>query len=284
MNFKKIGAYTLAIFILVAAGVYFFGTADLRTETAKSNPNPAKAKQLLQEMGEAHGIQYWDQLATYQVTFEDEFYGLMGWYGKPFSDYNTRFELQYIPESYDGTLTQVSGPDKGEKWGIQSWQTYVPNEQGAAIFKSHSKGLFWLPTYQYFIEFPLRIQEATALAYAGTNTINGQRCEGVIASWSTTEPQRHTDQYLIWLDAESKQIVKLEYTIREMYNFLTGAAYYTQYKNYDGVLLPSIMPVESNSVPNGLLHEMRILNFQSNPVSVASLRPNADLPVMGDAK
>jgi len=51
----------------------------------------------------------------------------------------------------------------------------------------------------------MRIQNANALAYAGQATVNGKNCEGVLASWNTTAPQRDIDQYLIWLDSDTKQ-------------------------------------------------------------------------------
>ncbi len=143
---------------------------------------------------------------------------------------------------------------------------------------------FWLPTYQYFIEFPARIQQADALAFAGEKDIDGILCQGVLASWGTTAVQRHIDQYLIWINSETKRIEKVEYTIREMYNFIKGAAYYRNYKNFDGILLPTKMPVESNLVKNGLLHEMRILDMKWNVVSQEELRPDSSLTIMGDEK
>lgn len=46
--------------------------------------------------------------------------------------------------------------------------------------------------------------------YGGDKTINGNLCDGVLASWETTKPQRKIDQYLIWIDRETKRICKLE--------------------------------------------------------------------------
>ena len=92
------------------------------------------------------------------------------------------------------------------------------------------------------------------------------------------------DQYLIWLDSDTKRIVKLEYTIRDAYNFLKGAVYFKDYKNYEGIWLPSSLPVESNLLEDGFLHEMQILNFSKNRVAIRDLRPNRALEIMGDEK
>ena len=82
------------------------------------------------------------------------------------------------------------------------------------------------------LNFPLQIQTATAHYYMGEQEIDGVLCEGILLSWGTTAPQKSIDQYLVWINKESKLIVKLEYTIRDSYKFLTGATSYTQYKDF----------------------------------------------------
>lgn len=258
-------------------------TTDLRTKVAKNEPDVDKAKMLVEAMGKAHNIAAWENVETYMVNFEEEFFGRIGKAGNPYPDMKTELILSYIPNSFDGQLHFVSGENSNTGWGIQSWKTYNINGQGNTFTKNED-ALFWIPTYQYFLEFPLRIQNANAFAYAGTKEINGVKCEGVIASWNTTEPQRKIDQYLIWLNAETKQIYKLEYTIREVSKLMKGAVYYQDYVDYDGIILPLTLPVESNLVKNGWLHEMRIKGFSKDKVEVSKLRPNKDLDVLGDDK
>jgi hypothetical protein len=272
-------------FTILFLSIFFITScADLRTKAAKKDLNEEKAKILLREMGAAHGIQHWDKRATYTVEFEDQFYGKIGKKANPYSDSLTRFELSYIPKTFDGRMSFTSGERAGTAWGIQSWNTYEMDESGEAIFQKNDDAYFWIPTYQYFIEFPLRIQEATALAYAGEQTINGKVCDGVLASWETTKPQKKIDQYLIWIDRDTKRICKLEYTIREVMSFITGAVYFNDYKDYNGIILPSSLPVESNLVKNGYMHEMRIKSFRPDIYGVDELQPNAELKKVGDQK
>jgi len=285
MKALKIIGIIAGILAVTIAAVLIFGTTDLRTETAKQNPSEDKAKFLLNEMAKAHQIQNWDSVSTYTVRFQEEMFGAIGKSSNPFPEAKSQFNLSYIPNTYDGKLSFTDGPNQGIEWGIQSWQTYKTNNGGAAEFKKDKNTFFWVPTYQYFIEFPLRIMNANAFGYAGKKTINGTACEGFIASWNTIEPQRHIDQYLVWLDADTKRIVKLEYTVREMYNFITGAAHYTEYKDFDGILLPTVMPVESNLLGEGkYLHQMEIHSFKKNTMSVSDLRPDAKIKVLGDDK
>ena len=281
--FRILGGFILLLIIIVTY-FYFLGTADLRTKIAINEPNEQFAKALLQEMGNAHGISNWEKIKTYSTEFEDVFFGTLGAISHGYSEDSVRFLLKYIPKTYDGKLEFLSGENTGLTWGIQSWKSYVSVPPQNNKFVNNSDITFWLPTYQYFIEFPLRIQNANSFAYAGEAEIDGKNCEGIIASWNTTEPQREIDQYLIWIDKKTKRIIKLEYTIREMYNFLTGAAYFHDYKNYDGILLPSSMPVESNLLEEEFLHEMRILDFSKNNFPERELRPNRALVPLGDEK
>ncbi|MEM6803633.1 MAG: hypothetical protein AAF696_19670, partial [Bacteroidota bacterium] len=85
-------------------------------------------------------------------------------------------------------------------------------------------------------------------------------------------------------DKATNRIVKLEYTIRELYGFLKGAAFFKNYKDYGGIMLPSSLPVESSLQKKGFLHEMRLLDFTPNGISAASLRPRKDLKEQGTQK
>jgi len=275
----------LALVISAFCYLYFLGTSDLRTEELLKDAETDKAKSLIEEMAKAHLVENWGSISTYTVQFKEEMFGLVGKFGNPFPETKSQFELSYIPNSYDGQLSFTKGENKGIIWGIQSWETYTKKENESPIFKDNANITFWIPTYQYFIEFPKRILNANVLGYAGQKIIEGINCEGVLASWNTLEPQRDIDQYLIWLDSDSKRIIKLEYTVRDQYNFLTGAAYYKDYKNFNGILLPTRMPVESNLLSEGeILHQMDILDFQKNVLKTSDLRPDSKLKIIGDEK
>ena len=275
----------IAVLFSATSCVNVFKLADIRTETAKlETKTQDRALILLKDMQAAHGVENWKNIDTYQVEFEDEFFGFMGKQSHPYKEQNVSFLLSYIPGTYDGRLMFTSGEQKDQEWGIQSWQSYSKKPNESLTFKKNKDISFWVPTYQYFIEFPARISSANAYTYAGEKTIEGIACEGIIASWNSTEPQKEVDQYLIWIDKKTKLIVKLEYTVRDAYKFVAGAAIYKDYTTYEGIVFPARMPVESNLVKNGYLHEMRIKSFAKNPISVDFIRVNNDLTEVGDSK
>lgn len=246
---------------------------DLRPDGYEYANNIEHAKQLLEEMGKAHQIENWNNMETYNVIFEAEFYGFLGKISHPFKEQKIELSLNFIPKTNDGQLKILSGKEKNETWGIQSEQTYYLDEKGEPIVKKNKDMKFYIPTYQYFIEFPSRIQEATSIDYLGTKMIDGVKSEGIIASWNTVAPQKDLDQYTIWIDAESKRIIKIGYTVRDKFRFVSAEAYFQDYKDYGGIILPSTMPVKSNLLKEGYLNKMRIKNFTPNKVSSSTLSP-----------
>lgn len=267
------GTLILLTLLFVLGCINFFKLSDLRSSDYQFPNDTAKAKQLLEEMAVAHKINMWDSIETYNVTFEEEFYGFLGKQGNPFKEQKMKFSLSYIPKTFNGQLEILNGKDKGKVWGIQDWQTYQKSEDGTFTSKKNKDMKFWIPTYQYFIELPSRIQEASTIDYIGKSEVEGVNVEGILASWNTVEPQKDIDQYILWLDAESKKIVKVEYTVRDAYRFIAGAAIYQKYVDYNGFILPSEMPVESNLLKEGYLHKMGISSFTPNAIQKEKLMP-----------
>jgi len=263
----------LLIVLIVVGCVNVFRLSDITPDNVELPNDEEKARALLKEMGKAHGITYWDSIQTYNVKYRDEFYGFIGKQSHPFKEQNMLFSLSFIPKTFNGQMEIASGKEKDVIWGIQDGQTYKLDNGSNALIDNNKDIKFWIPTYQYFVELPSRIQEVTAADYIGAQVINGVNTEGVLVSWGTIEPQKDLDQYIIWMNSESKVIVKVEYTVRDAYKFVAGAAYYNDYKNYNGLLLPSVMPVESNLLRSGYLHQMSIESFTINPVNRASLLP-----------
>ncbi|MEL7532810.1 MAG: hypothetical protein AAFN10_15940, partial [Bacteroidota bacterium] len=126
---------------------------------------------------------------------------------------------------------------------------------------------------QYFIEFPNRIIEGNVIDYLGKQIIDGVEAEGVIISWNQIEPQKDIDQYAIWLDVKTKRILKVEYTVREKFRFVKGEASFSDYKEFEGFLLPSIIASKSNIKSDGYLHIKKINKFIPDQISMEALQP-----------
>ena len=286
-RFRGPGFFVLIVFIAwVMSGtacVNVFKTSNLLADYEDKIIEGSKGRELLTKSAAAHRSNNWDSISSYSVHFEDEFFGFIGKFAHPFGQKINRFTLQYIPGTYDGRLLFKDNDQEG--WGIQSWNTYKFTDHHKPVFKNDNDIKFWVPTYQYFIELPHRILSADTMIYIGKHTLeDGAVCDGVLASWKTIQPQHDIDQYIVWINSETGMIHKVDYTVREIYKFLIGRVWFQDYQDFDGFVLPTSMPVESNLVRKGFLHEMRVLDFFPDTPQPKLIRPNPDLPIMKDEK
>jgi len=286
MNYFK--TYQLLILCLVLFSCQSC-LSDIRTQTVKSSGaneiNLNKGKDLLSNIHPGQSPAAWNGIEVYELRLEDEFFGFIGSVASPFPGNKMSAQAMYAPDSYDGKISFTSGKWKGETWGIQSWKTYTQKNGSQPIFDKHKKAAFWVPTYQYFIELPARIQNATIISYAGEQTYNEQTYDLVYATWKSQEPQKDIDQYMVWINRKTKAVDLVEFTVRDAFGGTTGVAFYEDLQEVkDGLFLPKQISVKTKKEKEGLLHQMKFSDFKANHVPVSEVRPDANLKVIGDDK
>ena len=99
---KKLLKFIIFLLSLIIIGLILSSKlTDLRPE-GYSYPNDIeKAKHLLEAMGKAHQIDKWNDIETYNVAFEDEFYGFLGKRTHAFQEQKIKLSLNYIPKTFD---------------------------------------------------------------------------------------------------------------------------------------------------------------------------------------
>lgn len=263
--------------------------SDIRTDYVKQEgtviANLEKGKTLLQNIHTGQSPAAWADIEVYELNLTDEFFGIQGSLAKPFPDKKTSMQAFFAPNSYDGKLTFNSGKLKGTTWGIQSWKTYTQESDKKAVFNKNKKATFWLPTYQYFIELPARVQNANVISYAGEQSFKGEKYDLVYITWKTQEPQKDIDQYMVWINKKTNTVDLVEFTIRDQMNFLKATAVYEDLEDVgDGVLLPKRISLKPNKDKAGILHQISLSNFKANHIPVSTVRPDPNLKVIGDDK
>ena len=261
---KKFIFTLLAILLMGFLFIYGCAITDLRTELVKTQPDEARGRALLDSAWKAYGGTAWDSLESYSYLLHDHFYGFVGKQGNPYPGDTAWMQCAFLPYTFTGKVTFTEGKWKGLSWGLQAWQPYVI-EAGTQepVLKKDKDISFWLPTYQYFFELPLRLRSATVVSYAGIGEMDGKKYELVFASWNRAAPQRDIDQYVVWINPDSKLIERVDYTIRDVYPFLKGTLKYKDFEPIGPFRIPTYMPVSSN-LQKGLLHEIFITRFVPN--------------------
>jgi len=285
MIFKKYQLILLCLIMISCQACL----SDIRTELVKKEGRAAqsldKGKALLENIHEGQSPAAWSDIEVYEVTLQDEFFGLMGSFAKPFPEKKVSMQVFYAPNSYDGKLIFNNGKLEGKTWGIQSWKTYTQESDNQPVFDKNKKITFWVPTYQYFIELPARIQAANVISYAGEGSFNGEDYDLVYATWKEQEPQKDIDQYMVWVNKKTNMVDLVEFTIRDQMNFLRGTAIYEDLHDVgDGIVLPKRISIKTKKDDKKMLHQMSLSGFKANHVPVKVVRPDSNLKVMGDDK
>lgn len=280
---KTLLSITLLMGIMIL--VQSCAITDLRTNLMIEQPDLQyeKGRALLEKAAEAYNLNRWKSLDTYSVTIHDKFNGLVGKMGNPFPGNEATLQLNYIPNTFTGNGIFQKGKNEGLLWGIQSWNTYSQQPGEPLVFKKDKNITFWIPTYQYFFELPFRLLQADVVTYAGEGKMYGQTYELVFVSWKKAAPQKDIDQYIVWINPENHRVEKVEYTVRDMFKFITGALHFKDFREVEGLSIPFYMPVESNMM-KGFLHEIRVTDFKVNQVDRAALLPDKNIELQGDIK
>ncbi len=263
---KKQYFLLVSLFLLIAT--LSACLSDIRTPYLKdkgvSDANIKKGKTLLKEMAAAHGMDAYLSHKNVQIKLRDEWTkGIKRAAAMPWHKNKELVQLQYLVNTYDSRLMFLEGKAKNDIWGLQNWMSYEQKKGEEAVLKKSKKIKFWLPTVQYFMMMPFAIQEAEIVSYAGEEMLNGKKYDLVFASWKTDAPQKNIDQYLLWINQQTKLLEIAQYSIRDMAGFMKGAMTYEDFKEIDGVTIG--FKQTATGVPGNLkkyLHRYWVEDFQ----------------------
>jgi len=264
---KRTTFLTTLTFFLIIITVISCRIVDIRTIEVKENYDYNKGMKILSEMSKAHSLKTWDTINTYSVHVTDEFFGLLGKFGNPFPNNKAAFDFTLIPKTFTSRAIFTDDKWKDIIWGIQSWKTYSNKGNTKSEFHAENDKLieFWLPTYQYFFEVQLRVFEADKISYAGEREYNGKLYDLVFASWKSDKPQKDIDQYILWVERETKLLKRIQYTVRDQYRWIHATLFYNEYKNIGGLLIPKKMRISlMSSNEDKIIHEINLTNIRLN--------------------
>jgi hypothetical protein len=246
--------------------------SDIRTEYVKKNGasrgSIERGKKLLAEVEEATGgKEHWLKLKTMQVDFSDEWPGFFARvFGSPWNDKVQALRLHSLLGGDNGFLELLDEKSNEKVWGLQNWMAYERKSLTApAVFNENKDIRFWIPTIKYFLEFPFRISEAQIVTYAGETTDDSKTFELVFATWETFEPNSKFDQYLLWINSETKLIERIQYTVRDIFGFVKGAMLFQDYQTVNGITFPMLLKsVDNFSKDPANLHTFKVEKVQFN--------------------
>ena len=284
------GLLIFAVVVLIGGTAFnYLYLADLRRDSlAQDTPAAREAgARRLDTLAAAHGLDAWLGYQVMDVTFEDVWYGdmmkrfMMHWKESP-----QALRGRFIRGGWTGDLELLSGPDKGKRWGIQSWKTWTAEPGEEPVFEQDDTVEFVVPTTQYFLELPLRMRSATVALDSGQDVWEGKTHDLIFASWGTAEPVLEVDQYVLWIDPETGLLARVDFTVRDQGGGATGSARYRHYVDVGGVQVAKEIAI-FGLLPAGAempVHTFVTEKVEWDTVSPDDLRPDPSLANEGESK
>jgi hypothetical protein len=269
--------------------------ADIRSESLKNGEelSAEKGKAILEESIEVMGYDKLENFESYSaksVFSWKPFWSMMPMNALP-GNKGKEIEFHFSTNSFDGRIDYLEGRKKGDHHGLQSWQTYQSVNDKPVEFKKDKRRSWGLSTYHYVIEAPNRLLNAPILRYGGTKNMYGKEYDLVYATWESQEPNKRYDQWLVYINKETKFIDLTQLTIRDFFlpfppSMAHGTVQYLSRTNVDGIYLPSEVSVQllKPKKHDNYVYKFKLYDYKFDNLKHENLYPNPALDKLGDYK
>ncbi|MCI5058965.1 MAG: hypothetical protein MRY83_22820 [Flavobacteriales bacterium] len=249
------------------------------------------ARKILNEASKKQGLNKLQEYKTYSFIGTDKWRGVLGNLGKLWPNAEARFQMHLVSNSFDGQLKFLDGKREGNVVGLQS-DNYYEKRDGEYVFvKTDKRNKFGINAYQYFFELAERLSKAELVTMGGTAEMDGQEYDLVFCTWKQLRTHKQNDQYLAWINKENGLLEFCQFTIHDPYlvggSMLVGSIAFEDFREIGGVKIPFTQCIYSGkpkSTGKGYLHRLTLETFSFDQINHLELKPNKDLPHIGDEK
>ena len=232
----------IILLLLILGGAWFaFTPVDIRPDYldgAISVEDKAKGKVLLNQMETAYGGKdKWlahktGSFAQIADWYEDKL-GLSGWDVMP-----QELQISSTLGTENCKLKLLNGPNTAKSWENSDYQHFETSATGDRALAEDDKFMLKMDFKNYWFQFPFRIGEAPIISYAGESTVQGETYDLLYATWGSEKPNRQFDQYILYLDKETRLVEWLHFTIRDKLKAIHSTAQFTDFRTIGGVVAP----------------------------------------------
>lgn len=228
--------------LILSVGITACSLTDLRQDlTAPISNGPVqdpRAQEIIDSVLNSYGgRQKWESVKRTSLTYSDAWPGIMFRLGGPWIPNTQQVQHSFWNGTFDSEMKLLNGPEEGLTWKYYQGDAFKIIA-GRQIATPDNDVEFYLPTYQYFVEFPYRLTEIPILKYGGDTTFKQLNYHLIFGTWQTVAPNEKFDQYVIWVNKETFFIDYLSYTIRDKGKALSGTMNYSDFRDIDGITIP----------------------------------------------
>ncbi|MBX2828904.1 MAG: hypothetical protein KTR22_12130 [Flavobacteriaceae bacterium] len=287
------------LLLITVSVLYSCKSVDLRSDYLKENTAEngmaQKGIQLLKEANTAMGYSNLASTQVYEATAHFKWKGallLMPMNSLPGNN-KKDIQFRFATNSFDGQVEYLEGRKENKIHGLQSWQGYYTKNADETVKECNSKRYSWgLATYHYLIEAPMRLLNAEIIKYAGERTVNGNDYDLVFVSWGSEAPNKEHDQWLLYINKETKFIDMTEVTISDFFvptpkGLQHGSILFAERtKTSIGAHLPSevIIQIGTPKDEKKGVYRIQLKDYKFDSFDKDLLYPLKDLEYIGDSK
>jgi hypothetical protein len=245
--------FLIAVFLLCGCAI-----ANLRLghgEGDFTTVDQNKGRDILKEVALKAGYIPENNYNHLDVTLVDNWsWTLLRWL-TPVRSNHQKLHFTFGLKDIDVLMAYLDGPGVGDTIGIKDGQTFK-NINGR-LFKKNFKDveIYCLHLRRYFL-WPYVLAKMPVVAFLGEGRMNGQSYDLVFTGVSANKANSKEDQYIIWVNQQSKQVDYIEFTSRHLLSSFQAIVAYKDYRDAGGVRFAYDITLLSNFHSNGFAHHL----------------------------
>ena len=205
---------------------------DMRTSTINEREVTEAERILKEAFPESEG----PSSSALRIKFQDTFTGVYK-LANPWPDNGVLMQMDIVPgiESVisDSVIVSVeflNGSDSGTVWGVDHSGAYK-----IELGKEKEYEEYWeseiLSTYAAMFQIRPLISNAPRAVYLGKKHSHGENYDLIMVTYAESfKPDSRYDQFVVWINDQSKKLEKIEMTLRRFGKTASGCVIFDDYK------------------------------------------------------
>jgi hypothetical protein len=200
--------------------------------------NQSKAIQILGNPAQPFSPEVWT------ANLEDEWESEIIRWMTPLSKSKERIDLQFqtgwTPSKISGQLYQDGKPSR------------VITPESGSLSKTYLESL------SLYVQFPIVYKKFPKLALSHHEKINNKSYSVIYASQSSWEAKELEDQYLLYIQDETKTLDFVKFTYRDMLKNYVGVLKFENYQKFGNLNYPTLISILDSIDDKNFIHRLRI--------------------------
>ncbi len=236
--------------------------ADLRTDYIKEG-KAADGKHLYQQIAEANGLVEWQRYPYLSLSGTNHWKSWTMRKLTPVENATQDFTSTLGIGRGEHRLKFIPGKIGNDVIGIDSQnRTWRADGEGKKVFKDERAIRIYLRPMQNYIEWPFTLRNSATVLNAGETILNGRTTDRLFVTDGKPEPEADRDQFIVYADRETKEIRRIDLTVRDLMKTATATIIYDDFRMVQGVRLAHKITIFEKPEDENYLQEYRIKEYK----------------------